>query len=31
MPNSTADPLTPIQRRQQIAAILGRGLLRLMT
>lgn len=29
MPNSTADNLTPTQRRQEIAAILGRGLLRL--
>ena len=29
MPNSTADNLTPIQRRQEIAAIFGRGLLRL--
>ncbi len=29
MPNSTADALTPTQRRQEIAAILGRGLLRL--
>lgn len=29
MPNSTADNLTPKQRRQEIAAILGRGLLRL--
>jgi hypothetical protein len=28
MPNSIADSLTPIQRRQEIAAILGRGLLR---
>jgi len=31
MPNSTADNLTPTQRRQEIAAILGRGLLRLRT
>ena len=31
MPNSTADNLTPIQRRQEVAAILGRGLLRLRT
>jgi hypothetical protein len=31
MPNSTADTLTPIQRRQEVAAILGRGLLRLRT
>lgn len=29
MPNSIADNLTPIQRRQEVAAILGRGLLRL--
>ena len=29
MPNSTADSLTPTQRRQEVAAILGRGLLRL--
>lgn len=29
MPNSTADFLSPIQRRQAVAAILGRGLLRL--
>jgi hypothetical protein len=29
MPNSTAEHLTPIQRRQEVAAILGRGLLRL--
>jgi hypothetical protein len=28
MSNSTADVLTPIQRRKEIAAILGRGLLR---
>ncbi len=28
MPNSIADSLTPTQRRQEIAAILGRGLLR---
>ena len=31
MPNSIADTLTPTQRRQEIAAILGRGLLRLRT
>ncbi len=31
MPNSTADNLTPTQRRQEVAAILGRGLLRLRT
>ena len=31
MPNSTADTLTPTQRRQEVAAILGRGLLRLRT
>ena len=29
MPHSTTDLLTPAQRRQEIAAILGRGLLRL--
>ena len=29
MPHSTAHVLTPTQRRQEIAAILGRGLLRL--
>jgi hypothetical protein len=29
MPHSTIDALTPAQRRQEIAAILGRGLLRL--
>ena len=29
MPNATADHQTPIQRRQEVAAILGRGLLRL--
>ena len=29
MPQSTTDTLTPMQRRQEIAAILGRGLLRL--
>ena len=29
MPYSTIDALTPMQRRQEIAAILGRGLLRL--
>jgi len=29
MPHSTPDNLTPTQRRQEIAAILGRGLLRL--
>ena len=29
MPNSITDNLTPMQRRQEIAAILGRGLLRL--
>ena len=29
MPHSTTDALTPKQRRQTIAAILGRGLLRL--
>lgn len=29
MPKTTARSLTPIQRRQEIAAILGRGLLRL--
>ena len=28
MPKTTAKSLTPIQRRQEIAAILGRGLLR---
>ncbi len=26
MPNSTADNLTPTQRRKEVAAILGRGL-----
>jgi hypothetical protein len=31
MPNSTADALTPSQRRLEIAAILGRGLVRLRT
>lgn len=31
MPNCIADNLTPIQRRQEVAAILGRGLLRLRT
>jgi hypothetical protein len=29
MPHSTTDALTPTQRRQEIATILGRGLLRL--
>jgi len=29
MPQSITDELTPTQRRQEIAAILGRGLLRL--
>ena len=29
MPKTNADTLTPKQRRQEIAAILGRGLLRL--
>lgn len=29
MPHLTTDALTPTQRRQEIAAILGRGLLRL--
>jgi hypothetical protein len=29
MPQSFTDELTPTQRRQEIAAILGRGLLRL--
>lgn len=29
MPHSIADTLDPTQRRQEIAAILGRGLLRL--
>ncbi|HPF34953.1 MAG TPA: hypothetical protein PLH84_05945 [Candidatus Krumholzibacteria bacterium] len=29
MPHSTTDALTPAQRRQEIATILGRGLLRL--
>ena len=29
MPQSTAEILIPIRRRQEIAAILGRGLLRL--
>ncbi len=29
MPNSIADSLTPEQRRHEVAAILGRGLLRL--
>lgn len=29
MPHSAPDNLTPTQRRQEIAAILGRGLLRL--
>ena len=29
MPHSTTDKLTPSQRRQEIAAILGRGLLRI--
>jgi len=29
MPKKTAEAPTPIQRRQEIAAILGRGLLRL--
>ena len=29
MPNSTTENLTPKKRRQEIAAILGRGLLRL--
>lgn len=29
MPHSTTDTLTSTQRRQEIAAILGRGLLRL--
>jgi hypothetical protein len=29
MPHSTIDALTPAQRRKEIAAILGRGLLRL--
>jgi len=29
MPHSATDNLTPEQRRQEIAAILGRGLLRL--
>ncbi len=29
MPNSTTEIPTPIQRRQEVAAILGRGLLRL--
>jgi hypothetical protein len=28
MPRTTSEALTPIQRRQEIAAILGRGLLR---
>jgi len=31
MPNSIADSLTPDQRRKEVAAILGRGLLRLRT
>jgi len=31
MPNCIADSLTPEQRRQEVAAILGRGLLRLRT
>ena len=31
MPNCIADTLTPDQRRQEVAAILGRGLLRLRT
>ena len=30
MPHSITDALTPKQRRQEIAAILGRGLLRLI-
>ena len=31
MPNCIADTLTPDQRRKEVAAILGRGLLRLRT
>jgi len=30
MPHSTPDVQTPIQRRQEISSILGRGLLRLL-
>jgi len=31
MPHSTTDALTPTKRRQEVAVILGRGLLRLRT